>query len=163
MSIFIDAVIRWLLRQPAVRRLIADSVAAQITSELDYAASPSRKAMARITRGEAKDAVQSERERLQMERELSAEYQRHARQERERSLAASDTSGGYESPSDPLTGLWDAPPPPRCQVCSEPIRWLDEQRGGRWIHASGVPAPFHRAGYALADVEQTVVLPVVEG
>jgi hypothetical protein len=172
MSILIDAVSRWLLRQPAVRGFIQDVVAAEIRAELVSLDSPTRKAMARITRASARDLFEEEREKAREVIELSAEHERWARGERERLLASSAFPSGavpaaafpvapdrpYVSPADPLTGPWDASPPPRCGTCSEPIRWSEERSA--WTHRNATPVP-HAPTYALADAEQTLQMPRV--
>jgi hypothetical protein len=118
--------------------------------------------MARITRSAAKDAVDVERERLRDERELTAEYQRWAQQEREAVLAASAAPVApdrpYVSPEDPLTGPWDAQPGPRCGKCSDYIYYASGDNV--WLHKYIEGKSWdHRATYALADVEQTLEMP----
>jgi hypothetical protein len=162
MSILIDAACRWLFRQPAVRGFIQDVVAAEIRAELVSLDSPTRKAMARITRASARDLFEEEREKAREVIELSAEHERWARGERERLLASAAApvapDSPYVSPEDPLTGPWDASPPPRCGTCSEPIRWSDEWSD--WKHCITPQMP-HAPTYALADAEQTLQMPRV--
>lgn len=196
MSIFIDAVVRWLLAQPAARRLVNTLVQEEIRAALSYDQSSVRKAMARITRGEAKDAIEDAQERTRSLVELDESYVTWSREQREAAEAArfqpapvSSPPGpfvakvaanvdlgkfgpketGYVSPADPLTGPWDAPPPPRCERCSEPIEWVEKSgpawpSGGVWTHV--VPprvSNLHVARYALSDVETTAVLPKLDG
>jgi hypothetical protein len=179
MSIFIDVAFRWLLRQPAVRRLLQVELRRTAMSDLSDKNSDLRQAMFRVIRAEARDLFSEERERAREVIELSVEYRRWAEQEREAvqakayaeasSQALVDASErgfipGTALPNiapadDPLTSPWDAPPPPRCDVCSEPIKWSEYYNG--WIHCNTPNVP-HASIYALADVESTAVLPLVE-
>src|ERR1700689_969293 len=163
MSVLIDMVTRWLLRQPAVRRFIADAARQEVRDALQNPESLMRRGMLRVIRSEAKDIFQEQAEAARAKIETSAEYERWARESRERVQSGAPAD-------DPLTSPWDSTHRPLCTTCGAPIVWQvsqDAPAGGYWQHVSAQRASvdgagLHVARYALADFDgPTQVLPVV--
>lgn len=191
MSGLTDVCVRWLLRQPAVRRFVAESARQEVRDALQNPESGIRRGMMRVMRSEAKDLFQEQAESARSKIELSSEYERWARLEREAAQAKAYAQASTQAlvdaskhgfipgtalpnlapTDDPLSSPWDSTHHPRCGVCSDPIHWSDNElspAGGYWQHVR-VPRPgpdgagLHAATYAVADPEApTQLLPKVE-